>query len=90
MNYAERIKTRRLEFPVSQAELAVALDRTQTWVCSIERGVIRVDDAMFKRVLLAIEQIATRKKAIAKAKRDAIARVIRDFENPKNAAEIPA
>jgi predicted transcriptional regulator len=89
MNHAEKIKARRLEFPVSQAELAVALDRTQTWVCSIERGVIRIDDAMLKRVLLAIDQIATRKRAIAKAKREATARVIREFENLKIAAEIP-
>jgi transcriptional regulator with XRE-family HTH domain len=90
MNYAEKIKTRRREFGEPQAEVAVALGRTQTWVCAIERGVIPVDDAMFKRVLLAIDQIATRKEAIAKAKREATARVIRDFENPKNAAEIPA
>jgi transcriptional regulator with XRE-family HTH domain len=90
MNYAEKIKARRRESRVSQAEIAVALARTQTWVCSIERGVIRIDDATFKRVLLEIERIAERKGAIAKAQREATARVIRDFENPKNAAEIPA
>ena len=90
MNYAETIKTRRRKLRVSQAELAVALDRTQTWMCSIERGVIRVDGAMLKRVLFEIDRIAARKDAIAKAQREATARVIRDFENPKNAAEIPA
>ena len=90
MNYAEKIKTRRRKSRVSQAELSVSLDRTQTWVCSIERGVIRVDGAMFKRVLLEIDRIAVRKDAIAKAQREAVARVIRDFENPKNAAEVPA
>jgi predicted transcriptional regulator len=90
MNRPDKIKIRRRKSRVSQAELAVALDRTQTWVCSIERGVIRVDGAMLKRVLFEIDHIAARKDAIAKAQREATARVIRDFESPKNAAEIPA
>ena len=89
MNYAEKIKARRRELRVSQAELAVARGRTQTWVCSIERGVIPVDEAMFERLLAGIDWIAARKEAIAKAQLEATERVAGEFENPKN-AEISA
>ena len=75
---------------MSQAVLAVALGRTQTWICSIERGLIRVDEAMLKRLLSEIGRISVRKKEIAKAQREATARVIRDFENRKSTAELPA
>lgn len=90
MNCADEIKARRRESRVSQAELAVALGRTQTWICSVERGVIRVDDATFKRLLSEIRRTSARKKEIAEAQREATARVIHDFENRKSAAKAPA
>jgi predicted transcriptional regulator len=53
---------------VSQAELASALGRSQTWVGMIERGVIPADASMIEPAPGAVDRIRTRKKVIAKAK----------------------
>lgn len=54
---------------VSQAELASALGRSQTWVGMTERGVIPADASMMiEPAPRAVDRIRTRKKAIANAK----------------------
>jgi predicted transcriptional regulator len=72
---------------VNQTELALEFDRTQTWCARLERGAVPVDDAMFARLLSAIDRIAARKEAIAKAQFEAAERVARDFEIPKIQAD---
>jgi predicted transcriptional regulator len=68
---------------VSQTELGIALGRSQTWIGMVERGVVAVDASMIERALLEVDRIIARKKAIAKAKLEAVERVTRDFENRK-------
>ena len=73
---------------VSQTDLAASLGRSQTWVGMVERGVIAVDASTIERALLEIDRITARKKAIAKAKLEAIERVTRDFENRKISMDV--
>jgi len=81
MNFAEKIKNRRRALQVPQDHAAVEVDRTQTWLCRVERGVIPIDEQMFNRLILAIDRIAARNRAIEDAKCQATAQVVKQFEN---------
>jgi hypothetical protein len=83
MNFAEKIKNRRRMLQVPQDHAALEVDRTQTWLCRVERGAISIDEQMFNRLILAIDRIAARNRAIDEAKCQAVARVVSDFENLK-------
>jgi predicted transcriptional regulator len=83
MNFAEEIKDRRRVLQVPQDQAAVEVDRTQTWLSRVERGAVPIDGEMFNRLILAINRIAARNLAIEKAKRQATAQVVEQFENLK-------
>jgi predicted transcriptional regulator len=83
MNRHGEIKGWRRRKGVNQTELALEFGKTQTWCARLEKGAVSVDDAMFARLLSAIDRIAARKEAIAKAQFEAAERVARDFETPK-------
>jgi predicted transcriptional regulator len=90
MNRHGKIRALRRRKGINQTELALEFGKTQTWCARVEKGAVSVDDAMFARLLSAIDRIAARKDAIAKAQIEVAERVPRDFENPKNAEETPA
>jgi|HubBroStandDraft_1064217.scaffolds.fasta_scaffold563642_2 transcriptional regulator with XRE-family HTH domain len=77
------IRELRREARVSQAELGLALGKTQTWLSLIERGILRMEGVEIQRLLDEIDRIAKRKEAIARAQQEAAERVSRDFENLK-------
>jgi predicted transcriptional regulator len=81
------LRERRRKALVSQAELGVALGRSQVWIGRLERGLIRGDEATYARVWAEINRIASRKEVIAKAQIEAAERVSRDFENRKKSAD---
>jgi predicted transcriptional regulator len=87
MNRHGKIKAWRRLKGVNQTEVALEFERNQTWCARLEKGAVPVDDAMFERLLSAINRIAARKEAIAKAQIEATERVARDFEIPKIPAE---
>jgi predicted transcriptional regulator len=65
------LRERRRKALVSQAELGVAVGKSQIWIGRLERGLIRGDSATYARVLAEINRIAARKDAIAEAQRQA-------------------
>jgi predicted transcriptional regulator len=87
MNRHGKISGLRRKKGVNQTELALEFGKTQTWCARLEKGTVPVDDAMFARLLSAVDRIAARKEAIAKAQIEAAERVARDFENPKIPAD---
>jgi predicted transcriptional regulator len=90
MNRHGKIRASRRRKGINQTELALEFEKTQTWCARLEKGAVSVDDAMFAQLLSAIDRIAERKDAIAKAQIEVTERVPRDFGNPKNTAGTPA
>jgi predicted transcriptional regulator len=87
MNRHGKIKWWRRRKGVNQTELALEFGKTQTWCARLEKGAITVDDAMLARLLSAVDRIAARKEAIAKAQFEAAERVASEFEIPKIPAD---
>jgi predicted transcriptional regulator len=87
MRLPSEIRERRREKRVSQGELGLELGRSQFWVSLIESGQIALEPTVCERMVLAINRIAERKKAIAEAQQEAAERVARDFENLKKSAD---
>jgi predicted transcriptional regulator len=78
------LRERRREKRVSQGEVGVELGRSQFWVSLVERGQIASDEATAERMILAIDRIVERRKAI----NEATARAVTEFENRKISVDV--
>jgi transcriptional regulator with XRE-family HTH domain len=73
---------------ISQSELALVLGISQSQVSDLERGHRGPKTTKeAETILAAIAKAAAQKERIEAAKREAIERVIEDFENPKMSAD---
>jgi hypothetical protein len=74
----EFIKRRKAE-QASQGEVGLEIGKSQFYVSLVERGQMVVDEALFQRMMLAIDRIVERRKVVEEAK----SRALTDFENRK-------
>jgi hypothetical protein len=79
---AEMIKHRRA-MRASQGEVGLEIGKSQFYVSLVERRQMVADDAMLRRMMLAIDRIVERRKVIS----EATARAVTEFENRKIPAD---
>ncbi|HEY4777546.1 MAG TPA: hypothetical protein VIH56_07790 [Candidatus Acidoferrales bacterium] len=63
----------------SQGEVGLEIEKSQFYVSLVERGQMVADEAMLRRMMLAIDRIVERRTVVA----EATSRAIADFENRK-------
>jgi hypothetical protein len=83
MSLLAEVTKHRRAMRASQGEVGLEIGKSQFYVSLVERGQMIADEAMLRRMMLAIDRIVERRTVVAAA----TSRAIADFENRKKSVD---
>lgn len=75
---AIEVRRRRVAAGTSQVELGIAIGRSQWWVSSVEKGTVRIDKEVARRMFAAIDKL----QALKRERQPKYSRLFQDVRLP--------